>query len=536
MPTKRQWKALGFVLNKQEKILITFLNLIILITLIIWGSVFYFKNTKIAPAFGGEYKEAIVGELGVVNPLLAQTDADRDLVNLIFSGLMKYDKNGKLIKDLAENYEILDDGKAYIFHIRDGMFWHDGEKISADDVIFTIQTAQNSDYKSSERLNWLGVKMEKINDLTVKFSLEKISVSFLENATIGLIPKHIFQDKSAFNLKPIGSGPYKYRSSEINQEGSFQSYSLEANTASYNPPLIKYVTFLFFKTTEEAINAFETNQVQGVNFISASQKKQLWENSLRRLNLPTYFAIFFNQTKNKDLANKNVRMALTLAINKKEIIGKAILNEAGAVDSPFFPFQIGFNQNLTTYDFSTEEAISILKKEKTKNLEINLLTFDLPELIKTAEIIKENWEKIGVKVNLDIQNDASKFKQDFLKLRNYQALLFGASLRLNPDPFVFWHSSQKRDPGLNFSLYDNQNADKFILEARQTIDENERSQKYIEFQKILNNDAPAIFLYSPAYLYLLSQEVQGFDLKNIISPSKRFIQIEEWFLKTKRVF
>lgn len=539
MPIKRQWKALGLVLTYQEKILIAVLNLIIIITLITWGSIYYFKNTKIAPAFGGEYKEAIFGELNSINPLLAKTDADRDLVNLIFSGLMKYGKDGKLIPDLAESYEILDDGKTYIFHLRNS-FWHDGEKISADDVVFTIQAAQNPDYKSPERLNWLGVKVEKINDLTAKFNLEKASVSFLENTTMGILPKHISQDKPTLNLRPIGGGPYKYKNSVMNTDGSFQSYSLEANSNYHNPPMIKYVTFLFFKTQDEAMGAFQANQVQGVNFISASNKKPILENFIKRLNSPTYVAIFLNQTKNKNLTNKNVRLALTVAINKNEIIEKAMFNEASVVNSPFFPFQTGYTQNLPAPILPASPAKRGEEKEKMTNLpaglEINLLTFDLPELVKTAEIIKESWEKIGIKVNLDIQNDAGKFKQDFLKPRNYQALLVGVSLHLNPDPFVFWHSSQKRDPGLNFSLYDNQNADKLILEARQTMDENERSQKYIEFQKILNNDAPAIFLYSPTYLYLLSGEIKGFDLKNITSPSKRFIQIEEWYLKTKRVF
>lgn len=541
MPTKRQWRAWGAVLTFKEKLIITFLLFIIISISGGWSLIYYLQNTKVVSAFGGEHKEAIVSSISSINPLLAQTDADRDLVNLIFSGLMKYNYNrdGQLIGDLAESYETLDSGKTYLFHLREA-YWHDGERITADDVVFTIQTVQNPDYKSPERINWRGVKVEKVDDLTIKFSLEESYAPFLENTTFGILPKHIFQEipirnfaLAEVNLKPVGSGPYKYKNSKINKDGSIQSYTLEANLNYHHPPLIKFITFLFFNNQKEALEAFKKNKVQGVNFILAKDKNS-FENSIKRLNLPTYFAVFFNQNKNKALADKNVRSALALTVNREEMIQKIMQGKAALVNSPVFSFQIGYTQDLKVYNFSPEEAVTILEKNKISNLEISLLTSNWPELVQAAELLKENWEKIGVKVNLEIKQ-ANEF-QDFIRSRDYQALLIGINLRLDPDPFTFWHSSQKRDPGLNFALYDNQNADKLLSEARQNINPGERAKKYQEFQKILIDDLPAIFLFSPNYLYLLSSRVKGFDLQSITLPSKRFLQVNEWYVKTKRIF
>ena len=536
-PTIRQWKAFYAILNRREKITISILIFIIILT----GTIWYFRNTHAVPAFGGEYKEAVVGNINLINPLIAQTDADRDIVSLVFSGLMKYDENGNIIPDLAENYEISQDGKTYTFYLRDAK-WHDGKKVTADDVVFTILVIQNSDYKSSERINWLGVKAEKMDEKTVQLTLKESYAPFIENATLSIIPKHIFESiqpknfaLAEANLKPIGSGPYKYKSSNRGKDESFESYSLEANPNYYFKPFIKYLTFIFFNNENGAIGAYQAGKVQGVNFILAQNKNPAFQNSIRTLRLSTYFALFFNQTKNKSLADKNVREALALGLNKKEMVEKSLLDEAEIINSIFFPFQLGYTEETKIYDFDIEKAKLLLKKSKIKNIEITVVTSDWPEFVKTAEVIKKNWENIGIKVNLEIKK-ANELQQDFIRPRNYEVLLFGISSRIDPDPFPFWHSSQKRDPGLNFSLYDNSSADKLLLEARQNMDEDLRAKKYEDFQQILTNDLPAIFLYSPNYLYLLNKDVKGFDVKNISLPSKRFVQINEWYIKTKRAF
>ena len=132
--------------------------------------------------------------------------------------------------------------------------------------------------------------------------------------------------------------------------------------------------------------------------------------------------------------------------------------------------------------------------------------------------------------------EISQLQQDYIKPRAYDILLFGEVLGSIPDPFSFWHSSQKRDPGLNLSDYENKDADKLLEEARQSLDPETRRQKYEKFQDILIGDAPAVFLYNPNYLYPITKDIKGINIKFITDPSKRFSDIENWYIKTKRAW
>ena len=207
------------VLSKKERYMILAFIFVILGSLISIPFTTFYHLTRATPDYGGSFKEGIVGEPRYINPLLSQTnDADRDLVSLIFSGLMKYNEEGKLIPDLAKSYEISSDGLNYTLYLKEGVKWHDGKPLTADDVVFTIQTAQNPDFGSLQRVNWLGVDVEKINDFTIILKLKNKYAQFLNNLTINILPKHVWQNVKAinfalsdFNSKPIGSGPYKFK-------------------------------------------------------------------------------------------------------------------------------------------------------------------------------------------------------------------------------------------------------------------------------------------------------------------------------------
>lgn len=185
---------------------------------------FYFKNTEAKIASGGNYIEGVLGQPSRINPIYAvASGVDRDLTELIFSGLMKYDSQGKIIPDLAENYETKEEGKIYEVYLKERLFWQDGQPLTASDVIFTIKTIQNSDYKSPVVASWLGVEVEKISDSGIRFKLKKPYSSFLENLTQKIIPEHVWKDippqsfpLAIYNLKPIGSGSYKLK--ELNQD------------------------------------------------------------------------------------------------------------------------------------------------------------------------------------------------------------------------------------------------------------------------------------------------------------------------------
>ena len=550
------------ILSPKERWLVLGLFFVILFSLMSLAVKDYLDKTEALPDYGGTYEEGIIGQPRFLNPVLAQiNDADRDLTQIIFSSLLKHDGRGNLIPDLAKNYEIKENGLVYEFFLKENIKWHDGETLTADDIVFTINTIQNPEYKSPLRINWNGVKVEKIDDYAVRFKLNNIYAPFLHNMTVGILPKHLWAGISAqnfhlaqYNHEPVGSGPYKFKELKQNKSGVIQSIELKKNKDFYlKDPYIENLIFEFFQNEETAIQALNKKQVDGLNFFSAAQQSKIQNKSanIYRINLPRYYAVFFNQTKTKVLSDKTARLALAYATDKKEIIEKILNNEGLIADSPLLPNSLGYTKEIKIYDFAPEHAKNILradgwkdtdgdgileKKINNENLkfEITLVTADWPELIKAANLIKEQWGKIGAKINLEIAG-LGAIQEDYIRPREYQAILFGEVLGSDPDPFAFWHSSQKRDPGLNLALYDNEKIDKVLEEARQNLDKKIRIEKYEEFQKLLVDDVPAVFLYSPAYLYPVNKKVKGVSLENLPLPSYRFSQIENWYIKTKRV-
>ncbi len=562
-PKLRQWKHLPKILPSRERWIVRGLFLVILISIGLLVYNIYTNKTEIAPQIGGDYKEGILGQPRFINPILAQTnDADRDLTKLVYSSLFKYDNQSNLIPDLVDEYSIEEDNVTYNIFLKKNVVWHDGEPLTANDVIFTIKTIQDSEYRSPLKNNWQGVQVEKIDEFSIRIKLNNVYAPFLHNLTIGILPKHLWAGISAanfplaqYNLKPVGSGPYQFKEFSKNDDGQIESMEFIRNENYYfpNKPYIEKITIRFYNNQDNLIKAYRKRKIDGLSFLSPANESKLKNNlNVFRINLPIYYAVFFNQTKSKPLSDKTVRLALAYATNKNEIIEKVLANQGQTVDSPLLPDWLGHTTSAKIYDFALDHAQNILEaadwkdndgdniREKTINdeetkLEFTLLATNWPELKQTAEILKEQWEKIGARVNLEIIS-ATDIQQDNIRPRQYQALLFGEVLNADPDPFAFWHSTQKKDPGLNLALYQNKDIDKLLEEARQIIDPEKRAEKYAEFQKQLIEDVPAIFLYSPTYLYPVNKKVQGIDIEKLAQPSYRFSQIENWFIKTDRIW
>jgi len=317
-PSFSKWRQIIHVLTKREKIVLAIFLILFLGSSLFLCLNFYFKNTEIKSVAGGNYKEGIVGYPRFINPIYGEnSDVDRDLVQLIFSGLMKYNQKGEIVPDIAREYKILDDGKVFELYLKENVFWQDGEKLTADDVIFTIKTIQNPDYKSSLRVNWLGVEIEKISAKIVRFKLKNPYPAFLENLTLKILPKHIWQDipaqnfpLSIYNLRPIGSGPYQLKNLNQDKSGYIKSLTLTANPKYFGgKPKIEEISFYFFGNEEELIKSAERKEIQGFSIFDP-KKYQLFKNTEFKeyhFSLPRYFAIFFNPEKSEILAEKTIR-------------------------------------------------------------------------------------------------------------------------------------------------------------------------------------------------------------------------------------
>lgn len=559
-PSRQQWQNLPGVLTKKERYFIFGLMTLTMLSLFGWIFGIYLKNTIPVADYGGSFKEGIAGSPQYINPVLSQAnDADRDITELIFSGLLKYNSKDELVSDLAETYNISADGKTYKFFLKKDIKWHDDQPVTADDIVFTIKIIQNPDYRSPVRINWTGVDVEKIDDFTVQFKLKTPYAPFLANNTIGILAKHIWEKIPPINfaltpenLSPVGTGPYKFKKIIKDKEGFVSYIELEAFNEYKSPkkPYIDKISLYFYPDEESLIRAFNHGKFNNLSLASVKDKellKPLPMINTFKLILPRYFAVFFNQSKNKALADKTVRLALNYATDKNEIIDKILNNEGKAVNSPIPMGVWGHTEETKIYDFAIDHAKNILeaagwKDENNDNirekggekLQFELITTELKELQQVANLLQEQWQKIGAEVNVKILT-IGEIQQQYIRPREYQALLFGEVLGLDPDPFSFWHSSQKKDPGLNLSLYDNKIVDDLLRDARQALDPITRAEKYKKFQQLVVDDAPVVFLYSSYQLYFVAKKIKGIEIESVVLPSKRFADIENWYINTKRV-
>lgn len=532
---------------------------VIAVSLFVWVGSFYLNTTKAVPKVGGQYIEGVVGQPVYINPLLSQTsEADSDLVQLIYSGLFKHDKEGNIVPDLAESFSVSEDQKTYTIKLRQDAKWHDGQQLSTDDVLFTYNILQDPAYKSPLRQGLQGVDVSLGNDGEVIFNLKNPFVGFLENLVLGILPKHIWEDiapeKFALaenNLHPIGSGPFAFVSLQKDSGGNISILQLRAFKEYYNgSAYISKIIFNFYLDDSALVEGYNKKEVMGMGSIppeNVKNIKNVKSTNLHELVIPRFFSVFFNQTRSVALADDNVRKALELSVDRKTIIDQIFYGKGIALSSPIFPQMKGYKDNNST-QVDIEQAKKILdeagwkmeegssvRKKGSDELEFELVTTDWTELVKTTELLSQQWSKIGAKVSVKILT-ISDLQQNYIRTREYDSILTGQAVSFNPDLYSFWHSTEKRDPGLNLALFDNKDVDEILTDLRQQTDEQKRIEGYQKFQDILTQENAAVFLYSRYYLYPTATNVQGIEVKNINNPAQRFTDVNKWFVKTKRIF
>ncbi len=511
------------------------------------------KNIERVPADGGEYREGVAGQPLYVNPvLLAGNDADRDIAELVFDDLA----------ELAQSYKTEEGGRAWTVFLKDGIRWHDGERLTSDDVIFTLDLIQNPETRSPLFQVWQGVAAERISELEIRFILRAPYVFFADNLKdLKIIPRHLFENVppaniklAAYNLEPVGSGPFKFLSYDKRRSGFITDFNLIKNEEYHGQkPRLDNFSFKFYPNETELIQAFNARKVDGAGGINPKNISRLvFDKQVTALRLPRYHAVFFNQSVHPALKDKNVRLALAQAIDKKRLADEVFGGWAFVADGPLLPGLEGYRPALSSdAEYSSENAEKTLlangwengadgvKIKKTGGrelrLEFNLVVPQVDFLIAAADSLKEQWARVGVKIN-PVVLSADEIGKNVIKTRNYEMILFGNVLRGNPDLFSFWHSSEKFYPGSNLALYDNKTADRLIEDVRQNTDPDARWKNLDALQDIIVGDMPALFLFSPNYVYVSQKAAGDFDARPISTPSERFSEIEKWFVKTSLKF
>jgi peptide/nickel transport system substrate-binding protein len=510
------------------------------------------------PLSGGKIEEGVIGSPRFINPVLANTNTDRDLTTIVFSGLMKKGPGGRMQTDLAESYEVSPNGLTYKFIIKSDAVFHDNTKVTSDDIIYTVNQIKDGALKSPYKSSWEGVEAIRVDERTVEFKLQSAQSSFLENTSVGILPSHIWKDLdtddftfSETNLSAIGSGPYKISNIDKKKNGLIESITLKS-FKDYSGPraFVDKIKFVFYRNEEDLIKAFEKNNVDQINAISGERARLLEEKGeiITSVNLSRVFGIFFNPNKQEIFRNKNIAKAIDLSINKEEIVRVVLGGYGESIDSPI-PSKIYKSQENEVIDRQSNlaQAKNILENEgwvigqdgfRTKSgevLKFSISTGDAPELGKAVNIIKDNLKEVGILVDIKIF-EIGNLNQSVIRPREYESLFFGQIVGSESDLFAFWHSSQRNDPGLNIASYTNSKVDGLLEKILSSSDENQKNTYYKELDEEIKKDYPAVFIYSPDFIYLTDKKVQNIQIDKITLPSERLLHVNDWYIRTEKVW
>lgn len=534
-----------------EKVIFFFFLIIFIISAL--SSLIKINNNFLVkiPQKGGEIREGLIGIPRFINPIIAISDTDRDLSSLIYSGLLKINSNGDLVNDLAESFVQSENGLNYSVKIRNDAFFHDGKPVTVDDLIFTIEKTQDPAIKSPKRPNWDAISIEKISDKEVNFSLKQQYSAFAYNLTLGILPKHIWNNVSVdefafskYNTEPVGAGPYKIDKVKKDSDGIVEKYYLKSNSKyTLGEPYISRIIFKFYKNEDEIIEALNKNNIDSAHTLSPEKIQEiiLENKKINKSLFSRVFALYFNKDSSEILSNLNVRKAISLITPQKEIIETILLNYANPTNSPI-P-----KNNLNASEIDMQKAKEILEKDgwvlgenniykkDSKELKFSISTTNVDELIKVTELLAKKYREFGIDIDVKIF-EPNDLMLNVIRPRNFESIFFGQVVNRDMDFYGFWHSSQRNDPGLNIVGYTNIEADKALEKIRQTNSDSEKKEGLQIFEKEVINELPAIFLYSPNFIYITSNKLNLVIPQNVITSADRFSDIEKWYVKTDLVW
>ncbi len=567
LPKKSEINTVFYSFSKKERIVFIGLLVVLFLSTILILETINKSFMTTVPLRGGSLSIGVVGIPRFVNPILANSQADIDLSSLIYSGLMRKNGNNDLIPDLAEKYDMSKNGLTYTFILKDNIYFQDGNPITADDVLFTINKVKDSIIKSPHKMDWDGVIVEKIDEKTIRFTLKQPYASFLENATFGIMPSYIWNNSPAMeqnnaNTNPIGSGPYMISSISKQSSGIIDNYKLVPfKKFALGEAYIANLNIYFYQNENELINALYDKSVDQISSITPLNAQNLNERNYKTefAVLPRVFGLFFNQNVNRLFTDKVIVSAINQLIDKDKIVRDVLFGYGVTIDGPIPPNMSKYQEPTTPSNISRQDLLKKVqaslakdgwkagddgflqktttdkKKKVVTTLDFSISTGNVPELAKTAELIRQDLAEAGIKVEVKTFENGD-LKENVIRPRKYDALLFGEIINHESDLFAFWHSSQRKDPGANVAMYTNAKVDKILEDAFITVDDNSRTKKYIQFEDMVKKDMPAVFLYSPDFLYIVSKDLKQFRVDNITSPSDRYQNVYSWYLKTENVW
>ncbi|MFO7663209.1 MAG: peptide ABC transporter substrate-binding protein [Chloroflexota bacterium] len=516
--------------------------------------------TTTIPSSGGTYIEGMVGSPLVLNPLLSDTyPIDRELTNLIFDGLVRFDETGQIQPALAEEWSISDDGLVISFKLRDDLVWHDGVPVTVEDVAFTFGLLQDPQFPGPAALVnlWRPITIQVVDRDQIEFTLPQPYAPFMAALTRGILPSHLLSSvaaaelaASAFNLAPVGTGPFRVETGQSwNRTGRMRltpdpSYWREGTQLSD-------IEIRFYPSDAELLAAFEAGQIHGANGISPTTLPVLTEMEDTRVftsAVPRYMSLLFNMTDSGAPAVQSIeaRQALALGLDRSHLVDNVLNGQGLIFDGPYLPESWAYRPAiLTPYAYDPQTAGSMLdglgwipdaegiRQSSGTPLSIRLLTSAQSDQQAIADAIAAMWRDIGIDVQVMVESDLDDFRSD-LSERNFDLALVEVAAPDDPDLYDFW-SQEAIVRGQNYGGWNNRRASEALETARQLYSKDERAVYYEAFLRQFASDLPALTLYQSVNVMALHDSVQQVEIGRVWQPRDRFKTFPIWFLNFRDV-
>jgi peptide/nickel transport system substrate-binding protein len=482
------------------------------------------------PAYGDILVRGDIGDASNLIPLLASDSASHAVGGMVFNGLVKYDKNMNIVGDLAQSWDVSQNGLVMTFHLRKGVFWHDGKPFTSADVLYTYQVTTDPKTPTAYAGDFLKIKKaEAPDDYTFRVTYDKPFAPALISWGAAILPKHLLADKditkSPLARHPIGTGPYKFK-----EWVAGQKIVLVSNEDYFEGR--PYIDGRVTRIIPDTATMFLELRAQNIGMMGLTplQYTRQTDNKLFKENFNKYRYLAFAYTylgynlKNPLFTDKRVRQAVSYAIKKDEIVSGVLLGLGKPATGPYKPGTWAYNDKVKIYHYDPAKARELLKEagwtdtngdgvlEKDgKPFVFEILTNQGNETRqKCAEIIQRQLKEIGITANIRVL-EWSAFVTNFINKRRFDAVILGWTIPLDPDAYDVWHSSKTAPEELNFISYKNSEADLMLEKGRSTFNQADRKKYYDRFQEILAEDQPYTFLYVPDDLIIINSRIRGVE-------------------------
>lgn len=504
-------------LRPKEIILVIICSVIVLISTILYIGYFINTQTIQVPAYGGRWREGVVGQPVFVNPVISSNEIDHDIANLIFDDLEGLSTVIRSEETLAK----------WTVRLKEDLKWSDGKRITSDDIIFTFDTITNSESRSPLSASFYGARAMRVSELETTFILPSDYAFFGETlSSLRIIPKHIFINippanfgLSLYAREPIGSGPYKFRSYAKEANGFINQYIVTINHNYHGKkPYINDIIFKFYNNEDDLIRSFNNNDIDGFALSDPSLLDKIAVmKSNHAIPAKRYYTVFLNPVTITHFENKSIREALSLTVPRDQITENIFKGFAKPSFGPLI-------ENTLPYKDVASNALD--------GLELRLSVPDVAPMRNIAEKLKTAWEAYGAIIHISILRPSDVRLS--IRNRDYDALLFGNILNIEKDLYSFWHSTNRFYPNQNLAFFNNKDADLLMKNIRGEADETKRETYLKEISNIITNNIGAIFIVFPDYLYVTSPRLKGFEAEKSAMISNRFNNVSDWYLNTHR--